>query len=101
MIEGDSQDPGAQFAAAITAGDPEHIAQTASRNIWRLFANHYQQLVAAVTALPAETRHRFPALYLVHPSAPVVMRSTRAMDVSAFEGCGGIDQRGQHGNVYT
>lgn len=85
-------DPGEQLAAAIAGGDPYAIADVASRHIWRLFSGHFRQFISAVLSLPGDVLQQYPALYLVHPSSAVTIRSTRPLEVSVFksyEGDGG------------
>lgn len=79
-----------ELCAAQATGDPRMIASTASRQIFRLYAHHYDALVEAVRALPSEVLPQHPALYLVYPWIGVATRSTRPLDVSVFDSYRGL-----------
>lgn len=95
MSESDLCLAGDQLAAAVAGGDPIRVAEVASRQIYRLFTGHYAELIRAVQSLPPELLLRYPALFLVHPSAGVVARSTRRLDVSLLDSYRGVAGEGQ------
>ena len=79
-----------QLADAVASQDPVRIAEFASRQIFRLFCGDYAGLLRAVQLLPPEVLQQYPALCLVQPSAGVVARSTRPVDLSAFDSYRGV-----------
>lgn len=77
-------EPARQLAAAVATGNPIEVAEVASRHIWHLFSQHHRELIAVVVSLPHDVLCQYPALYLIHPSSPVTMSSTRPLSASAF-----------------
>ncbi|MGB4778782.1 response regulator transcription factor [Microbacterium sp.] len=77
-------DAALELARAVSSGDPDAVADVATRHIWPLFDRHYVQLTDAVRALPGRVLAQHPVLQLVHPLAPVLARSNEPFDAGRF-----------------
>ncbi|WP_460772641.1 helix-turn-helix transcriptional regulator [Microbacterium sp. GXF7504] len=66
-----------ELRRAVAGGNPATIAETVLANVWPLFSMHYEELVAAVVALPPTVLQRHPVLRVLHPMTPVLARTGR------------------------
>lgn len=62
---------------AVATRDPHTIARVLMSNIWPLYSARYEQLTAAIEALPQSVLERYPVLRVAHRMTPVLARTTR------------------------
>lgn len=66
-----------ELARAVASRNAEAIADAATTNVWPLYCEHYDALIAAIVSLPAAVLDRRPILRGLHPLTPVLARTSR------------------------